>query len=339
MKIKSSQLIAHLKRQGVAPLYLLTGDEPLQMMESADILRDFARTQGYTDRVILTVETGFSWDSLGQYADNFSLFASKCFLDIRLGSKSPGNEGTKALLPYCQNPSATTTVLLTTNKLDGSKQKTKWFKALDQAGVVIQVFPLILSELPAWIGQRMSQYGLVASHDVINMIAERSEGHLLACSQEIEKLHLLYGSGKIEMDQVLESVANNARFDLFNWVDTVLAGDVRRCVRQLKSMQGEGIEAILVLWALNREIRNLCHITYALEKRQARAQVFKTFRIWSTRQNIVSNAIKRYPQPKMWRFFLEKTVQIDRIVKGMGEGNAWDELQLLSVRVAGKRLF
>ena len=338
MKIKSSQLSAHLKRQGIAPLYLLTGDEPLQMMESADILRDFARRKGYTNRVVLTVETGFSWDSLGQYADNFSLFAGKCFLDIRLGNKSPAKDGIKALLSYCDNPSENTTVLLTTQKLDGAKQKTKWFKALEQAGLIIQVFPLNISELPAWIGKRMHQQGLETTPDVINIIAERSEGHLLACSQEIEKLHLLYGSGRVTAEQVLDSVSNNARYDLFNWVDTVLLGDVRRSVRQLKSMRSEGIEAILILWALNREIRNLCHITYALEHKQTRAQVFKTYRIWSTRQNMVSSALQRYPYSKVWQRFLGKTVEIDRMVKGVGIGNAWDELQLLSVRVAGKRL-
>jgi len=64
MRLKPNQLSSHLKRQGFAPIYLLTGDEPLQMMECADSLRTFARNQGFTERVILTVETSFDWSEL-----------------------------------------------------------------------------------------------------------------------------------------------------------------------------------------------------------------------------------------------------------------------------------
>ncbi len=339
MKIKSTQLTAHLKRHGISSLYLLTGDEPLQMMECADTLREFARKQGFTDRVVLSAEAGFDWDTLEMYTNNFSLFASKRFLEIRLGKKTPGNDGTKALIAHFDNLSASSVLLITADKLDASKQKAKWFKALDEKGVVIPVWSLNLADFPKWIEQRMSQHGLQASAEAINIIAERSEGHLLACAQEIEKLRLLHGKGRIETVQVLEAVANSARFELFNWVDTVLAGDVQRCVRQLESLRAEGVEPVLVLWALNREIRTFCHMTYALQRRQRLEQVLKTFRVWSTRKNAITSAIKRHPQPGIWRQFLQETVQIDRIVKGVGSGNAWDELQRLSLRVAGVKLF
>ncbi|OAD21795.1 DNA polymerase III delta subunit [Candidatus Thiomargarita nelsonii] len=88
-----------------------------------------------------------------------------------------------------------------------------------------------------------------------------AEGHLLACAQEIEKLHLLYGKAQIDTTQVLDAVVDSARFDVFNWVDTVLTGDVPRLVRQLQGLQAEGVEVILVAWALNKEIRNLSEIT------------------------------------------------------------------------------
>ncbi len=339
MRLKSAQLGNYLKRQGLSAIYFLTGDEPLQMMECADSLRAFARRQGFTERVVLTVETGFDWSSLDQYANSLSLFATKRLIEIRLSNKSPGTDGTKALIAYTNNLPQDTVLLITADKLDASKQKTKWFKTLDEQSVVIQIWPLNISELPKWITQRMHQYGLQASSEAINMIAERSEGHLLACAQEIEKLRLLYGSGQIETAQVLEAVADSARFELFDWVDTVLAGNVQRCVRQLRGLQAEGVEPVLVAWALSREIRTLSQMTYALNTGKRQDQVFKTFRVWSTRKNVVSNAIKRYPKPRAWRNFLQKTLQIDRIIKGIGKGNPWDELQQLSLQVAGVKLF
>lgn len=339
MRLKPNQLTQHLNRQGLARIYLLTGDEPLQMMECADNLRQFAHRQGFIERIIFTVETGFDWDSLNQEAESLSLFASKRLLELRLSNKSPGKEGTKALINYTNNLPPDTVLLITADKIEASKQKTKWFKALDEQGIILQIWPLNRSELPRWIAERLKHYKLQATPEAINIIAERSEGHLLACAQEIEKLHLLYGSGPIDTAQILEDITDNARFQVFDWVDTVLAGNTQRCVRQLQRLQAEGIETILVNWALNREIRNLYHITYALKSGQRQEQVFKSYRIWATRQGAISHAIKKYPQPQQWQQFLQETVEIERIIKGMKIGNAWDELQRLSLQVAGVKLF
>ncbi|MCK5718867.1 MAG: DNA polymerase III subunit delta [Thiomargarita sp.] len=339
MRIKTTQLKQHLKRQGLASIYLLTGDEPLQIMECTDILRTFARNNGFSERIVLTVEIGFDWNSLNQQANSISLFANKRLIELNLGQKSPSSEGTKALLTYTQQLPADTVLLITTNKLDSSKQKTKWFKALDKLGVVIQIWPLSTAELPKWIQMRMEQYGLKTSLEAINIIAERSEGHLLACAQEIEKLHLLHGKNYIDTEQILEVVSDSARFELFSWIDMVLIGNVKATIRQLHSLQAEGTEAILVLWILNREIRNLSKITNELKTGQSQQQVFKNYRIWSTRQTAVANAIKRYPQPYKWQQFLQKTAKIDRMVKGAEMGNVWLELEQLSIAVAGIALF
>jgi len=337
LKLKPNQLSQHLKRQGLATLYLLTGDEPLQLMECADTLRSFARQRGFTERIVLTLETGFDWASLNHNANTFSLFANKRFLELRLGNKSPGNEGSKALLDYANKPPSDTVLLISADKLDASQQKAKWFNTLDEKGVIIQIRPLEVSQLPAWISQRLQQYGLQASPEVINMIAERSEGHLLASAQEIEKLHLLYGSGPIDLEQVLEAVADSARFEVFNWIDIVLAGDGQRSVRQLASLRAEGVEPILIIWLLNKEIRQLCQISHALQTGQRLEHLFKTYRIWSTRQAVISKCVKRYP-PRIWRQQLQKTGQIEQIIKGMLPGDPWDELEKLSLRVAGIKL-
>ncbi len=340
MRLKPNQLNQHLQRQGLAPIYFLTGDEPLQMMECADILRQFARRQGFVERIIFTVaETGFDWTTLNQEAESLSLFANKRLLELRLSNKSPGKEGTKALLNYTSNLPRDTVLLITADKIEASKQKAKWFKALDEQGIILQIWPINRAELPKWIAQRLKYYKLQATPEAINIIAERSEGHLLACSQEIEKLHLLYGSGQIDTKQVLENVADSARFQVFDWLDIVLAGNTQRSIRQLKRLQTEGIEPILVNWALNREIRNLYHITNAIKSGQHQQQVFKTYRIWATRQAAISHAINKHRNPRQWQRFLQTTVEIERIIKGMKTGNAWDELQQLSLRVTGVKLF
>ncbi len=308
------------------------------MMECTDTLRQFARANGFTERVVLTVERGFDWKSLSQHANALSLFASKRWLELHLSDKSPGNEGSNALLAYLQpSPPANTVLLITAGKLDATQQKAKWFSALEERGVVIQVWPIEISQLPEWIAQRLANYGLQTSPEAIQIIAERSEGHLLACTQEIEKLYLLYGAGRIDTSQVLQAVADSARFEIFDWVDTVLAGDTQRCIRQLQGLRTEGYEPILIAWALTKEIRNLCQITKALQSGQSQEQVFKTYRVWQQRRSVMTRAMKRHT-PRVWAELLRQAASIDRLIKGVERGNVWDELSYLSLQVAGVNL-
>ncbi|MCV6638640.1 DNA polymerase III subunit delta [Candidatus Albibeggiatoa sp. nov. NOAA] len=334
MKLKSNQLQQHLQQHGLSPVFFLTGDEPLQMMECGDAIRQYARQNGFAERVILTVEQGFSWTSLSDEANNLSLFAQRRLIELRLSNKSLGTDGAKALQAYLQHPPTDTVLLITANKQDANKQKSKWFSALDKAGVIIQIWPIDAKRLPDWVSQRLRQQGLQANQEVAHFIAERSEGHLLACSQEIEKLKLLYGEGQLDLQQVIDAIADNARFEIFDWVDTILAGNVKRGVRQLNGLRSEGFEPILITWALDKEIRNLAHIAYALQNGQPAEQVLRKHRVWDSRKSLIKNAVKRHPVTKWYRF-LKQTAKIDQIIKGMAAGNVWDELLKLAVQVAG----
>jgi DNA polymerase-3 subunit delta len=338
LKLKPTQLTVHLQQHGLAPLYLLTGDEPLQMMESTDKVRTFARAQGFNERRVFTAEKDFDWNNLDQQINSLSLFANKRLLEVHLGHKLPDDVGSTVLINYAKHPPADTLLLLTADKLDPSKQKTKWLTTLDDYGVIIPIWPIETSRLPEWIAQRMKAQGLQVSSDAVNIIAERSEGHLLACAQEIEKLYLLYGSASLDTTHVLDAVADNARFSVFEWVDSVLAGDITRSVRQLYSLQAENLELVSIIGVLNREIRNLCHIAYALQTGHAQEQLFKTYRIWQNRRNVVISALKRHTLNNWWRF-LQQSVHIERIVKGAEQGNSWDELLHLSLQIAGITLF
>jgi DNA polymerase-3 subunit delta len=336
MKLKPDQLTNHLQRQGLQSIYLLFGDEALQMMECGDKLRTFARKQGFSERIVLSVETGFSWHELRDQANSLSLFATKRLIELRLTNKSPGDAGSSALIEYAEKPPRDTVLFITADKLDQAKQKSKWFTALEKTGVVIQVYPIEVAKLPEWIAQRMAQVGLQANPDAIQMIADRSEGHLLACAQEIEKLLLLYPKERIEIAHVLESVADSARFEIFDWVDAVLWGDIPRSVRQLQGLQRESCEPVLILWALDKDIRNLAQMAYAISSGQSLEQVFGQFRVWQNRRALINKALQRHKLLK-WHAFLKHSARIDRIIKGAERGNVWDELRSLSLQVAGIR--
>jgi DNA polymerase-3 subunit delta len=327
MRLKPEQIAAALQK-GLAPVYFISGDEPLQLGEVADAVRAAARTAGYDSREVLVADAGFSWNELTESAGSLSIFADKKIIDLRLPTGTPGTDGAKALTAYCERlkPGMEDTLLLITSaKLAGSSLKTQWFQALDKVGCVVQVWPLEGQDLIRWLQQRMQRRGLQAETEGIKILASRIEGNLLAAAQEIEKLYVLYGAGQLSKQQIFDVVADSSRFDVFKLMDSVLAAKVSRIFRVLSGLQAEGVAPPVVLWALTREARVLIKIKRELAQGQNKAQVFKNNQIWDKRQQLVSDALNRLTDSDL-NSILTLSAKADRQIKGQQQGEPWETL-------------
>ena len=335
MKIKPEQLAGQLNK-GLAPLYIISGDEPLLVQEASDLVRKHAREAGCLERIVMNVEKGFDWHSLAQESGGMSLFAEKRLLELRLPSGKPGDAGGKALRGYAEAPTTDDVLLIVAGKVDTKSQQTKWYKTLEAAGVAVPIWPLAVAQLPAWINQRMKASNMRPTRDAAQVLAERVEGNLLACAQEIDKLFLIHGAAEIDADMVVDAVANSARFDLFGLVDSALAGNGERVARMMSGLRSEGVEPILVLWALAREIRTLASMSFEVSRGMSPDQVMRNQRVWEKRKPLIKQGLRR--PPRQWWFLLYRAGQIDRMIKGQAAGNVWDELLQLGLMMAGIRL-
>jgi DNA polymerase-3 subunit delta len=336
MRFKPEQLSAALKK-GLMPVYFISGDEPLQLGEMADAVRKAARTAGFENREIISVETGFEWNQLAFSADSLSIFADKKIIDLRLPTGTPGTDGAKALTAYCQRLPEDTLLLITAGKVASGALKSRWLEALDKAGAVIQVWPLEGQDLIRWLQQRMQQRGLSAETDGLRLLASRIEGNLLAAAQEIEKLYVLYGTGNLSQKQIFDVVADSSRYDVFKLMDSVLSAGVNRIIKILSGLRAEGIAAPVVLWALTREARSLIKIKLALVGGQPRDLVFKNNQIWDKRKQLVSNALHRLSDSDLTGI-LVLSAQADRQIKGQQPGDAWETLRAICLMFASTQV-
>jgi DNA polymerase-3 subunit delta len=335
MRVKPEQLGAALQK-GLMPVYFMSGDEPLQLGEMADAVRQAAKKAGFESREIISVDTGFEWNRLAFAADSLSLFADKKIIDLRLPSGTPGPEGAKALSAYCERLPDDTLLLITAGKMASSSLKSRWLEALDKAGVVIQVWPLEGQDLIRWLQQRMQQRGLSAETDGLRILASRIEGNLLAAAQEIEKLYVLYGAGNLKNQQILDVVADSSRYDVFKLMDSVLSASVNRILKIVSGLRAEGMAAPVVLWALTREARVLIKIKLALSEGQNRDVVFKNNQIWDKRKPLVSNALNRLGDNDL-NGILVLSAKADRQIKGREQGDAWETLLAICLLFASVR--
>jgi len=335
MILKGEQLAAHLERE-FRPLYVVYGDDPLLVIEAGDTIRNRARQQGYSEREVLTALPGFDWNSLLAAGGNMSLFGDRKLIDLRIPTGKPGREGGSALQAWCERLSPYTALLVTLPELDWKEEKAAWFTALAQAGVVIKLVAPPLADLPGWIVGRLRRQQQSADDEGLRFIAERVEGNLLAAHQEIQKLALLYPAGHLSLEQIREAVLNVARYDVDGLREALLAGDVGRLTRTLDGLRQEGEAPPLVLWAMSEEIRALAAIKQGQARGRPLDMLLKEARVWGVRQGLVKRAAQRLSVATL-EAALRHAARIDRLVKGIGEGDAWDEFLRLGLRLSDQR--
>lgn len=324
MRLKIEQLPSSLNK-GLASIYVLSGDEPFQLGEGADQVRRAANQVGFIGREVFFADSDFSWTTFLQAVESESLFSERRVLDLRLPVKGPGKEGEKALLQYIRWSPEDTLLLITLGKLAASAQKAAWFKALDQAGVVIQVWPLEGQYFLKWLDRRMSLKGLGTDNEGLRTLANRVEGNLLAAAQEIDKLFMLHGSGKISAAVIDESVAVSSRYDVFKLADSALKGDLRRAKTILAGLRQEGVASAVVLWALAKEVRILEQICFQRDQGVTLDEALRQCHVWDKRKPLYSHAVKRLALPQLM-YLVKLSARADRLIKGIEKGDAWNAL-------------
>ncbi len=334
MNVRPNQLAAQLART-LAPVYVVHGDELLLALEAGDTIRAAARTAGCEEREVLVVERGFDWDAFLAANANLGLFGSRKLVDLRIPGGKPGSEGARALETCGRNPNPDSVLLVTLPRLDRTAQASAWFTALDEAGVVVAVYPLERNELPAWIAARLARQGQRADDETLALIADRCEGNLFAARQEIEKLGLLLPAGAIAREDVLRAVTDVARFDVAELSAAWLGGDPARTLHVIATLEAEGEGLPLLLWQLGEDLHALAAVQDAIAGGAPATVAVRNARAWGKRQAALERAAARVP-PAAVTPMLRALARLDALSKGLGVGSAWDNLRTLALELAGR---
>ncbi len=348
MKLRVEQLSSFLTGT-TKQLFFLSGDEPLQMMEAADQIRQQARSQGFEEREILSFDggntAGTSWSALSAAGIELSLFSQKKMLDVRLCGCQPGASGSKSIREYIDNMPSDQFLLLQTGKLDKNTRNSAWVKALDKQGVMIQIWELSPAQTLAWVAKRMREQGLQPTQDAVSLLTERIEGNLLAADQEIKKLRLLFGQNVIDVDQVIQVVADSSRFTVFDLSDAVLQGDLRRLHHVLTILREEDTPLPLILWSLSTLGRQLYAMCEHIRGGGSEMQAMKVAGfIPRTRQALFPSALRRL-QHADWSAILHSLFALEKMSKGQTEvrirdvSRIWDQMMDTAASLTGKPLF
>jgi len=322
-QLRANDLDASLAK-ALAACYTIHGDEPLIALEAADAVRAAARKRGFAEREVIEPGRGYDWSEFAHAAGSLSLFASRKMVELRLPGGKPGPQGSAAIQAYLENPSEDTLLLVTLPRLDRTGQNSPWFAALGAKGVVVDVWPLDRARLPAWIGERLARQKQRAPREVLEFLAGRVEGNLLAAHQELQKLALLAPEGELSLETVQQAVASVARYDPYDAAEALLAGDIARYARVVEGLRGEGEAPTFVLFVLTNGL-------LALQELQRGGSAERVFN--RPLRRAVESAPRRFA-PKRVDKAIAELAAIDRAIKGVGVGDAWPAFLALGLKLA-----
>lgn len=332
MQLKPQQIRAHLAKN-LAPVYVVAGEEPLLIQETLDAIRARARADGYSEREVLDAERGFDWQRVVDSCASLSLFASRRIVEVRMPA-GPDEAGRKVLQQLAQQPVPDVLLLVVCGPLDSRARDAAWYKAIENAGAGVYAWPVKAQELVPWLQERLRAAGVQADVEAVKLLAERTEGNLLAAAQDAAKLALLFPGRNVTAEDLAQAVADSARFEAFDLNDRILDGDAAGAARSLARLREEGFAPLEILGALMWSLRQLikASLTYARTRDAAGACDAAGVRRFQQARYLKALPRTRPGEAMGW---LRRAARIDRMVKTGQEAAAWEELLTLILAASG----
>ncbi|KZX01790.1 DNA polymerase III subunit delta [Pseudoalteromonas luteoviolacea] len=292
MRCYANQLAGQLK-QGLQPFYIILGEEPFQEGNCALSVRKAAKKQGFDEVIKFAILPGFDWQELLAQYNSMSLFSAKTLIELDLNQQKPPTQGTAILKEIASNINPDVILIVKGNKASQEIQRTAWFKGLEKSGVFVPCYPLTGYHLEKWLDEECKRLKVNLKHDAKRSLLAATEGNLLAASQELEKLSLLYKDNLIDQQQLMSGLLNQAKFDIFDLNEGLLKGNPGYIIKILNKLATDNVEPTSVAWTLQNQANVLLTIKRGMVNGQPISQLFKQNNVWKNQQQVTQQALDR----------------------------------------------
>ncbi len=322
MRIQAKDLPIHLKK-GLTNFYFVFGDEPLQHKESVDAVRAEAKLQGFSEREIFDITAGFEWGTLLESLNTSNLFFEKRLIECHFAESIHGKALTEAFHKIAEFVIANDVLfLLIAKKIETKFQQSKAFIAIEQKACTILARALTQDEMKLWLDKRLLANQFQIDPESVQLLLERTEGNLLAAAQAIEKLQLCASHLALRPEDIVDAIGMDARFSIFDLIDAALSASVKRTTQILNALRQEGVDPILIIWAIAKEVRTISLLMHKAKEGNISSAQLSELGIWKRREFIVRRFIQRFSLTTLQPLFL-KMKEADDILKGRQPGDVW----------------
>ncbi|MEQ9874685.1 DNA polymerase III subunit delta [Pectobacterium brasiliense] len=335
IRLYPEQLTAQL-HEGLRGCYLVFGSDPLLLQESLDSIKRVAQQHEFSEHFSFILDLHTDWDAIFSTCQALSLFASRQSLLLVLPENGPNAAMGENLVKLSGLLHPDILLILRGHKLTKAQENSAWFKALAQDSVYINCLTPEQAQLPRWVAQRAKSMKLTLDDQATQLICYCYEGNLLALSQALERLTLLYPDGKLTLPRVESAVNDAAHFTPFHWLDALLAGKGKRAWHILQQLKQEDCEPVILLRTLQRELLQLLALKRRMSDTPLRT-LFDQQKVWQNRRDLLTQALQRLSLQQLQQA-VRLLTQVEITLKQDYGQSVWSELESLAMLLCGKAL-
>ncbi|MCB0307946.1 MAG: DNA polymerase III subunit delta [Bdellovibrionales bacterium] len=251
----------------IAPVYVLTGQEPLLQKFFIEDLRKkiFPEgSKGFNDDHFSAKEK--SWSEIFDLANTFPMLSNWRLITVRNATDIRVDDE-PLWLKYLENPPEHTILVLQAEKLDKRK---KVIKMLVKQGYLHDLVPPKPNMMPGWVDKLAKQKDLSVDPKARMALVDAIGTNLSRLSSEIEKLELFMAPEKtITVDAVSALVLKSSGDSIFQFTDAVFEGKAKESLTALKYLFDQGTPALVVVAMLARHLKILIKAKFMMNQVQA----------------------------------------------------------------------
>ncbi|MFA6037810.1 MAG: DNA polymerase III subunit delta [Legionellales bacterium] len=292
----------------------LSSDEVFLQQIAADEVRAKAKQDGFNERLVFQIDASFDWNQVEQALNNRSLFSDKQLVELRFLQDKFSDADRKALQACCEKLNPDILLLILSHKIEAQTKKAKWFLEITNKINFVPIWPINPQQYLSWLKARSEHYQLKIEQSALQLLAKQTQGNVLAADQIMQQLSLIPAQAGIH---IAELAQNAIQTDLFTFVDIFLNAQNANTLKHLALLKAQGVEPILIIWALARELRTLNAM-----------QLGENPYVWPSRQALIHQALKLFPSAKIHKL-MQQLAEIDLYIKGAKPGDPWLALERL----------
>lgn len=345
MKVWPNEIPGVLQQSGIPIVTCLHGEEPLLSIESADAILAHARDNAYeVKRVYLDNKT--NWNNLATDLGAMSLFESKklIFLQLPFEAKLPESftKQITKLLPLCTEGSH---LLIQLGKLSKSQMRAKWFSGLSSSkeSLTSECKTPTDKSLLGWIRNRLNDTNIKFDYEVVEYLAYRCNGNLLAAKQEIDLLALsIHHSDEQVASLTIEITkkicSDHARFNFYDLKDACLRGQYYQAMHIIDHLEPQTKDSELfgLVATFQYELNRLLMLQQHMDNQQTLAMALNAEKVPRFLESLYRAVFSHLSKDKL-RYLVELIDTLERTVKGDTLHQPWMLLRLFAGVFAGQQ--
>ncbi|MGH9882972.1 MAG: DNA polymerase III subunit delta [Pyrinomonadaceae bacterium] len=291
MTATRSDLDRSLREGGIAPLYLLVGDETYLRNAAANAITDAA----LSDTLLREFnQTSFSLLSQSAQeaiaaAEQLPMMSSRRVVRIsNFGKLREADED--PLIRYVNRPAESSVVIFLAADLDKRKKLTK---ALLDNCVVIDFPPMKDGEAKAWAKTRLKELKIGADEQALSELISLVGTDVQTLFSELDKLAAAAGDSKrITLDTVASLVSRSRELSNFELGDQILARNRKRALETLHRLLEGGSQPVMLIGLIASNYHKLA-LAKDLLNRGSREDVFRVIPLPQFKRNDFINNLQR----------------------------------------------